>query len=200
MQQKQSGFSTVHILLVVIVLGVIGFAGWFVWQSQSDNDASLAPDTVDEDTMTPRFTATKPLRLAPAELPDGWGADEEGDGRVVVSNAVNGCFTDVTLTGDTAESNSPDVDQFEYVTNEFGKQDLIVKQTTKGTVTASTAAGTKQLEARTYTLAYPNGDATYEEYGFETTQKSYTRVQLSCPAEKDLVSAEAALRAIKFPE
>ncbi len=39
MKKNQNGFSAVGILLVVVVLGLIGGTGWYVWQKQDKNDA-----------------------------------------------------------------------------------------------------------------------------------------------------------------
>ena len=35
--RKQSGFSIVEVLLIVIVLAVIGFGGWYVWYQSGGN-------------------------------------------------------------------------------------------------------------------------------------------------------------------
>lgn len=40
MNKNQRGFSTIEALLIIVVLGLIGFAGWFMWQKNNDNKTS----------------------------------------------------------------------------------------------------------------------------------------------------------------
>lgn len=37
----QKGFSVIHILLVAVMIGIVGFAGWYVYDSQQKTDKSL---------------------------------------------------------------------------------------------------------------------------------------------------------------
>lgn len=39
--KNQSGFGTVETLLVVVLVGIIGFTGWYVWQANKDVNDSL---------------------------------------------------------------------------------------------------------------------------------------------------------------
>jgi len=40
-RQRQSGFSVVQVLLIVIALGILGFTGYFVYQSQQNTNKTL---------------------------------------------------------------------------------------------------------------------------------------------------------------
>ena len=35
--KNQKGFSVVHAILIVIIVGILGFAGWYVWDSNQKN-------------------------------------------------------------------------------------------------------------------------------------------------------------------
>lgn len=40
MKKNEKGFSAVEVLLVLVVIGLLGGAGWYVWQSKNKNDQS----------------------------------------------------------------------------------------------------------------------------------------------------------------
>lgn len=68
---KSSGFSTVEVLLIVVIVAILGFTGWFVYHSKKAADMNLNPDT---STANPGKTSDKPVTL-----PDGWSW-YQGDG------------------------------------------------------------------------------------------------------------------------
>lgn len=41
MKNTQKGFGAVETVLIFVVVGIIGFAGWFVWNSQKQTDKTL---------------------------------------------------------------------------------------------------------------------------------------------------------------
>ena len=38
MKKNESGFSVVHVLLLLVVVGIIGFAGWKVWDTNRSEE------------------------------------------------------------------------------------------------------------------------------------------------------------------
>jgi hypothetical protein len=55
--KNSNGFSVIHVLLVIIIIGITSFTGWFVWNSNQENDKTLeATNTSD----TPKATQVKP--------------------------------------------------------------------------------------------------------------------------------------------
>lgn len=38
MKDRQSGFGVVEVIILVIILGLVGFGGWYVWQAQQKKD------------------------------------------------------------------------------------------------------------------------------------------------------------------
>jgi hypothetical protein len=65
MKRNQNGFSATEALLIVIIVGMLGGVGWYVWHSQKQVDktysqtanSSVAP----KDTTTPSKSTTKNL-------------------------------------------------------------------------------------------------------------------------------------------
>lgn len=51
MKHKQNGFTVVEGFIIVVVVALIGFAGWFVWQDNKKDDQSSTapPDTSQEE-------------------------------------------------------------------------------------------------------------------------------------------------------
>lgn len=60
--RDQSGFTLVEILLIVLVLAVLGFGGYYVWSQQSDNEQESASQSTDsEDVTSPENGTTEAL-------------------------------------------------------------------------------------------------------------------------------------------
>jgi len=69
MKANQEGFSVVEIVLVLVVVGLIGAAGWFVWQS-NNKTSNKSTDTI-QSTSTKSETPTP--ETAKAKNPyEGW--------------------------------------------------------------------------------------------------------------------------------
>jgi hypothetical protein len=62
-QQNQSGFSIIHALLIVVIVAIIGFAGYYVYNAQKNNNETLnnmggTNPTATEPTPTPTPSIT----------------------------------------------------------------------------------------------------------------------------------------------
>jgi hypothetical protein len=44
MKKSQRGFSAVEVLLILIVMGIVGFAGWYVYHTRSNSTAATSAD------------------------------------------------------------------------------------------------------------------------------------------------------------
>lgn len=67
---NQNGFSAVEAILILIILGILGFTGWFVYHSQNAADktySSTDTSTAPKPTKTTAKTPTKPKAEAPAQ-------------------------------------------------------------------------------------------------------------------------------------
>lgn len=42
MHRNESGFSAVEVLLVLVIVAILGFTGWFVWNSQKNTNKTLS--------------------------------------------------------------------------------------------------------------------------------------------------------------
>ena len=56
--KNQRGFSTVEGVLVVIVVAVIGFVGWYVYHTKQNSDTALNAATTTSNNAGPRFGST----------------------------------------------------------------------------------------------------------------------------------------------
>jgi len=87
--QNAQGFSVVEALLVLVILGLIGFSGWFVWQSKAKTEKSL--DAAKQSSALAAPTPEKPKKQNNPiytstdhgysfEYPLSWEAANEVDG------------------------------------------------------------------------------------------------------------------------
>lgn len=51
MKENQNGFSIVEVLLVFVIAGLLGAAGWFVYQRQNNTDSSQAIPAVSDEWL-----------------------------------------------------------------------------------------------------------------------------------------------------
>lgn len=81
---KQSGFAVVETLLVVVLLGIIGFTGWYVWHTKQLTDSTLktglsssvttqiTEKSVTDPIASKWFKYTTPSNEYSIRLADGW--------------------------------------------------------------------------------------------------------------------------------
>jgi len=70
-QEHQSGFGTVEMLLIVLVIGIVGAAGWLVYQHNRPKATNAAPNT--SQTSNPQTTTTTPTQTTTYFIINEWG-------------------------------------------------------------------------------------------------------------------------------
>jgi|GEM_PF-2471482 len=65
---NQSGFAVVEALLVVIILAIVGFTGWFVWHSKQSVDATLSNTGTSTNVVGKKKAATKPAETLTTQI------------------------------------------------------------------------------------------------------------------------------------
>ena len=91
MKKYQKGFSTIEVMISVLVLGLIAFAGWNVWQSKNNDSvkqstvksSSKVTKTVDEYAGWKTYM-TKYEKLS-FKYPSSWTLDDQSDTNANVS-------------------------------------------------------------------------------------------------------------------
>lgn len=111
MKINQKGFTLVETLLVVLVLAVIGFGGYYVWQNQNENNDAKANST--EATVTKTESKknntdpyqgwksyTLPYEKLSFKYPSDWAiSNENAKGRDVVRIKSSDNFTVIIQVG-----------------------------------------------------------------------------------------------------
>lgn len=88
MKHNQKGFGAVETLLIIVILGLLGGVGWYVYQSQNKhnqkdqpasttNEYKKEPEVKDETADWLSFTPDS--KLYTVKLPDGWTFDHQND-------------------------------------------------------------------------------------------------------------------------
>jgi hypothetical protein len=90
MKNNQKGFSAVEGLLILVIVGLIGFIGWYVWdKKQDDKKASDTPQTTQqsgEAEQRPAEETANWLSYQPTDkefavkLADGWELEQRAGG------------------------------------------------------------------------------------------------------------------------
>ncbi len=72
MNENQKGFSVVEGLLILIIVGLIGCVGWYVWHAKNNADANLN-SAASSNTVIPPTQQTKPKDTAQYLEIKEWG-------------------------------------------------------------------------------------------------------------------------------
>jgi predicted negative regulator of RcsB-dependent stress response len=84
--RKQSGFSVVELLLIIVVIGILVFVGYFVYNKQRENKATSSSQSQDQSVTEaevkepPQVTTAKDLDTVDKAL-DDTSLDEDPDSR-----------------------------------------------------------------------------------------------------------------------
>ena len=190
MNRNQRGFSASIILVLIIVLSLIGFAGLNLLRNQKSTDKAKS------NLSSNSLESEESLLITMSKLPAGWTVDYKDPSHVLLSNSTSECFVDTMYTDDTAESNSSYIDQNKQTVDAIKSKGYSVDESL-GKLTISTASGKKQLDSQVLTVTGQDNPMT-QEYAYITESNSYTRIQLSCPTASDIPTAKSVLLAIKF--
>lgn len=194
MKRNQTGFSTVVLLLVVVSIGIIGFAGWHVWNSQKPNKTA-STTTQDSAAKTMKEPETS-IVLADQKLEAGWKVPTHTPASIDLRNINTGCSVNAYYTTNTAESHSPDIDQNKQTLESLRGKGYGIQEKV-GTLAITTANGIKQLDSQALTVT-GEGVQMYQTYAYIAKTDSYTYIRLACDNEADLASAETALLTLTF--
>lgn len=75
--KNQNGFSAVEAVLILVILGIVGFTGYFVWHAKQNTDKSLASNN----STTPIIKKKTPASIQSADPYAGWsGCSDTSEG------------------------------------------------------------------------------------------------------------------------
>ncbi len=66
---KQRGFSVVEVVLIFVIIGILGFTGWFVWNSQKKINATLDDSSKGSSTVVATKKAITPTTNNSTQTP-----------------------------------------------------------------------------------------------------------------------------------
>lgn len=75
LQKYDQGFGVIEGLLIVVIIGILGFTGWYVLRAKQTTDKNLQPSS----SETPQYKKKLTPPKAAVALPDGW-VKYEGEG------------------------------------------------------------------------------------------------------------------------
>ena len=192
------GFGAVEALLIIVIVGLIGSVGYFVYGSQKktntslDNTAKLQVDPLNGKKIADK----KKIELINSNVPEGWAVDMLEAYRVDLRNESKNCFVNVISTSDTTESNSPKVDQNKQTIEAIKAKGDTVTELAKSILKITTQDGTRSVESLEIDST-ADVNTMSQSYGFVATERLLTIIQVSCATRSDLENARQALTAIR---
>jgi hypothetical protein len=184
------------VFLIILIMALAAGVGWYVWQNHKPKTTSQNTSTDTTSNTTTTQPASEPLVLDATKLPAGWLAETNDSAHILLSSKDTKCFTDVMYTTDTAESNAPDVNHNKQTVDAIKAKGYKVVES-PSTLTIVTNKGEKQLEAQALQITGLSNPMS-QKYAYISEQDSYTQIQLSCPNNTQLPTAQAALSAVTF--
>jgi hypothetical protein len=104
MNKTQKGFALLEGLLIILILVIIAFGGYYVWHSQKNdnkNTTSISSSTPADATKKDREQLTLANDSVTLSLPDGWikspineqnGCQTDGTDNPIQDNCIDGVF------------------------------------------------------------------------------------------------------------
>jgi hypothetical protein len=205
---NQKGFAVVEALLVVIVLGIIGGTGYYVWHSKqtADKAYSAATKSLTTTSATPQPTVKLGV-VDKAALPEGWNVESIDDTSVVVSNQgegqddANNCRVEVTkIIDDKAKLGDAlyaDVLQKRAETAGRDAKNLTYTRLDTESMIINTTSDSKTAFTFYTRIDYPGGStpAYYAKNGYIVGNRNVIYLSATC-SSTDFSQAEQALAAI----
>lgn len=188
--RNQAGFTVLEGLIVVLLLAVMGFAGWFVWQDRTANGK-----TANSSTLQTQTQQAGPVSLDESRLPEGWTVQSTTASSVGLANSARHCTVDASLTTDTMESNSPDIDHEAELIRSLESKGYIVTREPRVTFVITTPDERHKLDAMALSVEDTEGSS-YQQIAFVSNHDYFARVQLICNDAVDIESARRVLDAL----
>lgn len=89
-KHNQSGFGAIEALLIAVIVGIIGFTGWYVWNSKQLTDNTLSAST---STTTQSSALSGNLTYVKAKEPTNWIEDHQQGSQIYsLTNDSLGCY------------------------------------------------------------------------------------------------------------
>ncbi len=102
-KKDERGFSPVETVLVIVIVAIIGFVGWFVYHAKQNTDKSLNAANTTSNNAGPQFTTSKQATASNAG--DTSNASLQSDLQGASSSANQGS-KDLTATNDSLNDKS----------------------------------------------------------------------------------------------
>src|SRR5579871_5801589 len=84
---KQNGFSAIEGLLILVIVGLIGFTGWYVWHSKNNSDKALSEAQAVSNSTLPKTAASSSSSVTKQEFVTikEWGVRAPYSGKLTLS-------------------------------------------------------------------------------------------------------------------
>jgi len=141
-QEHQSGFGTVEMLLIVLVIGIVGAAGFFVYQHNRPKATNAAANT--SQTANPQTTTTPPTQTTTYFTIKEWGVEAPFSGTLKLSYTLSAANKSAIFSSDQLSALSSACVGKGGAIERWSKDDLV----SEGPPTSSTPTATNYFASK----------------------------------------------------
>ncbi|MDB5170524.1 MAG: hypothetical protein JWO35_218 [Candidatus Saccharibacteria bacterium] len=212
MKKNQDGFSAVETVLILVIVGLIGFVGWYVYNSKNKSDATLDQASKSSQTSTPtkKTDAESAVKLSETYTdPSGFTLKYPADWQFAAKGSKSadgqgefGSNEFVSKANYQANSNASilmlDTDTTTATAEQYAKDFFANKESD---VVNSKSSKTNGYDTQTVNHKSPTGSPTVYTIFVVSKGKVVQFSYFNDEAEKDNVPIyEAITRSIKFAD
>jgi len=210
MKRYEKGFSVAEILIIIVVIGLIGAAGWLVYNRQNSKPSGVheTSNTQTSTTQAKNASATETAQQFNAtsfsldvnKLPKDWVADTNTADAITLHS--EGCFIEATKENDVALSASKQAEGIQSlltINDKTGLKGYVVTDKGSSALTVYTNGSAQKVTSYEFSWDLPNNENPIRYSRSYSVQNGYyVSVKRSCNSETDFTKTDAAMSALIF--
>lgn len=206
MNSQQKGFGALGVVIIIMLVGVASFAGWVVYDRNTNNSSTETETTESAEETTPKIKEVSDLNassftLDSSLLPVGW-TPAPNNGADLVTIYSEKCFIEATKEANTELSASQQSEGVQKVladNNASSSKGYITTDKGTSTLEINTTDGLSTVKSYEYFSNLESGDNPFRFSRAISVQDGYAvSLKRSCDSEEDFPLTIEAIKSIIF--